>query len=97
RGIRRRGYPPEAIRVFCKTIGITKFQSTNDIALLENAVREVLNREAPRYMAVLDPIRVVLTNYPEDQVEEMEAVINPEKPEDGNRLVPFSRELYIER
>lgn len=97
RGIRRRGYPPEAIRAFCKTIGITKFQSTNDIALLENAVREVLNREAPRYMAVLDPIRVVLTNYPEDQVEEMEAVINPEKPEDGTRLVPFSRELYIER
>ncbi|MDP4585614.1 MAG: glutamine--tRNA ligase/YqeY domain fusion protein, partial [Verrucomicrobiales bacterium] len=96
-GIRRRGYPPAAIRNFCKTIGITKFQSTNDFALLENAVREVLNQEAARYMAVLDPIRVVITNYPEGQVEEMEAVNHPEKPEAGTRLVPFSRELFIER
>jgi len=96
-GIRRRGYPAAAIRNFCKTIGITKFESTNDFALLENAVREVLNQDAPRFMAVLDPIRVVITNYPEGQVEEMEAVNNPEKPEAGTRLVPFSREIFIER
>jgi glutaminyl-tRNA synthetase len=96
-GIRRRGYPPEAIRNFCKTIGITKFESTNDFALLEAAVREVLNRTAPRYMAVLDPIKVVLTNYPADQIEEMEAMNNPEDPGAGSRLVPFSRELYIDR
>jgi len=96
-GIRRRGYPPEAIRNFCKTIGITKFESTNDFALLESAVRDVLNRTAPRYMAVLDPIKVVLTNYPTDLVEEMEAMNHPEDPEAGSRLVPFSRELYIDR
>lgn len=96
-GIRRRGYPPEAIRQFCKTIGITKFESTNDIALLEAAVREVLNRTASRYMAVLDPIKVVITNYPEDLVEEMEAANHPEDPAAGTRHVPFSRELYIER
>ena len=96
-GIRRRGYPPEAVRNFCKTIGITKFQSTNDIALLESAVRDVLNRDAARFMAVLDPIKVVITNYPEDQVEEFDAVINPQQPDRGTRKVPFSRELYIER
>ncbi|MEM9282943.1 MAG: glutamine--tRNA ligase/YqeY domain fusion protein [Verrucomicrobiota bacterium] len=96
-GIRRRGYPAEAIRSFCKTIGITKFESVNDIALLESSVRDVLNREAPRYMAVLDPIKVVITNYPEGEVEEMEAVINPEDPSLGNRKVPFGREIYIER
>lgn len=96
-GIRRRGYPASAIRNFCKTIGITKFKSTNDISLLENAVREVLNAEANRYMAVLKPLRVVVTNYPEDKVEEFDAVINPEKPELGTRKVPFSRVLYIEQ
>jgi len=96
-GIRRRGYPPEAIRNFCKTIGITKFESTNDFALLEAAVREVLNRTAPRYMAVLDPVKVVLTNYPEDLVEEMEAMNNPGDAAAGSRRVPFSRELYIDR
>lgn len=96
-GIRRRGYPAEAIRNFCDEIGITKFKSTHDIALLESAVRNVLNKEANRYMAVLDPIKVVVTNYPENQVEEFDAVINPEKPELGTRKVPFSRELYIER
>jgi glutaminyl-tRNA synthetase len=96
-GIRRRGFPPEAVRNFCKTIGITKFESTNDIALLEAAVRDALNRTAPRYMAVLDPIKVVLTNYPEDLVEEMEAMLNPEDAEAGSRKVPFCRELYIER
>ncbi|MEM6279980.1 MAG: glutamine--tRNA ligase/YqeY domain fusion protein [Verrucomicrobiota bacterium] len=96
-GIRRRGYPAEAIRNFCKTIGITKFKSTNDISLLENAVREVLNARANRYMAVLKPLKVVVTNYPEDKVEEFDAVINPEKPELGHRKVPFSRTLYIEQ
>ncbi|MDF1860042.1 MAG: glutamine--tRNA ligase/YqeY domain fusion protein [Verrucomicrobiales bacterium] len=96
-GIRRRGYPAEAIRDFCKTIGITKFKSTNDISLLESSVRDVLNRGANRYMAVLDPIKVVVTNYPEDQVEEFDAMINPEKPDLGMRKVSFSRELFIER
>jgi glutaminyl-tRNA synthetase len=90
-GIRRRGYPPEAIRQFCKTIGITKYESTNDIALLEAAVREVLNRKARRFMAVLDPIKVVIENYPEGQVEELEAINNPEDPEAGTRQIPFSR------
>ncbi len=96
-GIRRRGYPAEAIRDFCKTVGITKFKGTNDIGLLENAVRQVLNKTANRYMAVLDPIKVTVTNYPEDQVEEMEAMINPEDPDAGMRKVPFCRDLYIER
>jgi len=96
-GIRRRGYPAEAIREFCKTIGITKFKGTNDISLLESAVRDVLNRDANRYMAVLNPIKLVITNYPEDKEEEFDAVINPEQPELGTRKVPFSRELYIER
>ncbi|MGB0152687.1 MAG: glutamine--tRNA ligase/YqeY domain fusion protein [Verrucomicrobiales bacterium] len=96
-GIRRRGYPAKAIRNFCDTIGITKFQSVNDIALLENAVREVLNKEAPRYMAVLNPIKVVITNYPEGETEILESVINPEDPSLGNREIPFGREIYIER
>ncbi len=96
-GLRRRGYPAEAIRNFCKTIGITKFKSTNDIGLLENAVKTVLNKAALRFMAVLDPIKVVITNYPEDQVEEMDAMRNPEDPDAGFRKVPFCRELYIER
>ncbi len=96
-GIRRRGYPAESIRNFCKTVGITKFKSTNDIALLESSVREVLNKDANRYMAVLDPIKIVITNYPENQAEEFDAVINPEDPSLGHRKVPFSRELYIER
>ena len=96
-GLRRRGYPAEAIRNFCKTIGITKFQSTNDIALLESGVREVLNRDSLRFMAVLDPIKVVITNYPEGQVEEIESVANPENPDAGIRKFNFSREIYIER
>ena len=96
-GIRRRGYPAEAVRNFCKTIGITKFQSVNDIALLENSVREVLNEKAPRFMAVLDPIKVVITNYPEGETEELESVINPEDPSLGVRKIPFGREIYIER
>lgn len=96
-GLRRRGYPPEAIRNFCKTIGITKFQSTNDMALLESGVRDVLNRDARRFMAVLDPLKVVITNYPEGESEEIETVANPENPEAGMRHFSFSREIYIER
>jgi glutaminyl-tRNA synthetase len=96
-GLRRRGYTPESIRNFCETIGVAKFNSTIDVAVLENSLREHLNQIAPRRMAVLDPVRVVLTNYPEDQVEWMDAVNNPERPEDGSRTLPFSRELWIER
>jgi glutaminyl-tRNA synthetase len=96
-GLRRRGYPPEALRNFCATIGVTKFQSTHDFALLENAVREVLNRTALRRMAVLDPVKVVITNYPEDLVEDMEVVNHPGDEAAGTRPVPFCRELYIER
>jgi glutaminyl-tRNA synthetase len=96
-GIRRRGYPPEAVRAFCDRIGIAKKDSTVDYALLQFHLREVLNRDANRVMGVLDPLRVVITNYPEGQVEELEAVNNPGSEEAGTRLVPFSRELYIER
>ncbi len=96
-GIRRRGYPPEALRAFCERIGVAKRNSMVDIAMLEHAVREELNRRAPRVMAVLRPLRVVLTNYPENTVEELEAVNNPEDPAMGTRKVPFSRVLYIEQ
>ena len=96
-GFRRRGYTPESIRAFCDRIGVAKRDSLVDVALLEHAIREDLNRHAPRRMAVLDPIRVVIENYPEGQVEEMEAINNPEDPSAGSRKVPFSRELYLER
>jgi glutaminyl-tRNA synthetase len=96
-GIRRRGYPPEAIRTFCERIGVARRDSTVDIALLEHCVREYLNRHAPRYMGVLRPLKVVITNYPEGRVEELDCVNNPEDPAAGTRKVPFSRELYIER
>ncbi len=96
-GIRRRGYPPEAIRAFCERIGIAKKDSTVDYALLQFHVREVLNKTANRVMGVLDPLKVVITNYPEGQVEELDAINNPEDPEAGTRKVPFTRELYIER
>lgn len=96
-GMRRRGYPPEAIRAFCERIGVGKRESLVDLALLEHCVREDLNKRAPRVMAVLRPLRVVIINYPEGQVEELEAVNNPEDPAMGTRLVPFSRVLYIER
>ena len=96
-GIRRRGYTPEAIRSFCERIGVTKVNSTVDIAMLEHCLREDLNKRAPRMMAVLRPIKIVLENYPEGQVEELAAVNNPEDPAMGTRKVPFSRELYIER
>ena len=96
-GLRRRGYSPAAIRSFCKRIGVAKTDSTVDIALLEHCVREDLNKTSPRVMAVLRPLRLVIENYPEDQVEEMDAVNNPEDPTAGSRKVPFSRVLYIER
>ncbi len=96
-GLRRRGYTPEAIRNFCKRIGVAKTNSVVDIALLEHCVREDLNKRAPRRMAVLRPLRVVIDNYPEGKVEWVEAVNNPEDPSMGTRKVPFSRELYIER
>jgi glutaminyl-tRNA synthetase len=96
-GIRRRGYTPESIRNFCERIGIAKRDSTVDLALLEFCIREDLNKRAPRVMAVLRPLRVVITNYPEDQQEELDAINNPEDPAAGSRKVPFSRVLYIER
>jgi len=96
-GIRRRGYTPESIRTFCERIGVAKRNSTVDIAMLDHCVREDLNRRAPRVMAVLRPLRVVITNYAEGQVEELEAVNNPEDPNMGTRKVPFSRVLYIEQ
>ncbi len=96
-GYRRRGYTPASIRNFCRQIGVTKKDSVVDVAMLEQSVREDLNRTAPRVMAVLNPLKVVIENYPEGQVEEMEAVNNPEDPSAGTRTVPFSRELFIER
>ena len=96
-GLRRRGYTPEAIRDFCERIGMAKRDSMVDIALLEHSIREDLNQRAPRVMAVLRPLRVVIDNYPEDQVEELEAVNNPEDPSMGTRKLPFSRVLYIEQ
>jgi glutaminyl-tRNA synthetase len=96
-GIRRRGFPPEALRRFAGMIGVAKRDSVVDYAMLEYCVRDVLNRAAPRRMAVLRPLKVVLTNYPEGQVEEFEAQNNPEDPAAGSRRVPFSRELLIER
>lgn len=96
-GLRRRGYTSESIRTFCKRIGVAKFNSTIDIAKLEHSVREDLNKRALRVMGVLHPLKVVIDNYPEDQVEELDAVNNPEDPGAGTRKVPFSRELYIER
>jgi glutaminyl-tRNA synthetase len=96
-GMRRRGYPPEAIREFCARIGVAKNDSTIDISLLEHCIREDLNRRAPRVMAVLKPLRVVIDNYPEGQVEEMEAINNPEDAGGGTRKVPFSRVIYVER
>lgn len=95
-GIRRRGYPPEALRNFCASIGVTKTNGTIELAMLEYFVREELNKRAPRVMSVLRPLKVVIDNYPEGQVEEMEAVNNPEDESAGARKVPFSRVLYIE-
>ncbi|MBI4610702.1 MAG: glutamine--tRNA ligase, partial [Candidatus Rokubacteria bacterium] len=96
-GLRRRGYTPEAIRDFCERIGVAKADNLVDIALLEHCLREDLNRRAERRMAVLRPLRLVIENYPEGQVEEMEAVNNPEDSAAGSRRVPFSRVLWIEK
>jgi glutaminyl-tRNA synthetase len=96
-GLRRRGYTPEAIREFCERIGVARRDSTVDIGMLEHAIREDLNARAPRAMAVLRPLRIVIENYPEGQVEELEAVNNPEDPSAGTRRVPFSRVLHIEQ
>ncbi len=96
-GLRRRGYTPESIRDFCERIGVAKRESTVDIALLEHCLREDLNKRAQRVMGVLRPLRVVIDNYPEDQVEELEAINNPEDSSMGTRKVPFSRLLYIEQ
>jgi len=96
-GFRRRGYTPEAIRNFCEHIGVAKRNSMVDIAMLEHCLREDLNKRAPRVMAVLRPLKIVIENYPEGQVEELEAVNNPEDPTMGTRRVPFSGELYIEQ
>jgi len=96
-GFRRRGYTPEAIRTFCERIGVAKRNSTVDIAMLEHCLREDLNKRAPRVMAVLRPLKVVIDNYPEGQVEELDAVNNPEDPSMGTRKVSFSREIYIEQ
>lgn len=97
RGLRRRGYTPEAIRNFCQRIGVSKYDGVVDIALLEHCIREDLNKRAPRAMAVLRPLKLVIDNYPEGQTEYLEAVNNPEDPSMGTRLVPFSKILYIEQ
>jgi glutaminyl-tRNA synthetase len=96
-GIRRRGFTPEAIRNFCARIGVAKKENEIDVALLEHTVREDLNRRAPRALAVVRPLKVVIENYPEGQTEQVEAINNPEDPSAGTRMLPFSRELYIER
>ncbi len=97
RGLRRRGYPPEAIRAFCAEVGLTRRDTTVQFEQLEAAVREYLNRHAPRVMAVLRPLKLVIENYPDGQVEELDAINNPEDPSAGTRKVPFSKVLFIER
>ena len=96
-GVRRRGYPPEAIRDFCKRTGIAKSDNLIDISLLEYCVRQNLNQRAPRVMAVLRPLKVIIDNYPEDKVEYLDAENNPEDPDGGTRQIPFSRVIYIEQ
>ncbi len=97
RGLRRRGYTPEAIRNFLRRVGINKYVSTVDIALLEHCLREHLNKTSPRVMGVLKPLKVIIDNYPDGESEELEAINNPEDPSAGTRKVPFSKVLYIER
>jgi glutaminyl-tRNA synthetase len=96
-GLRRRGYSSSAIQSFCKVIGVNKFNSTIDIALLEHCLRQDLNKTSSRVMAVLRPLKIIIDNYPEDKTEHLEAINNPEDPSAGTREVPFSRELYIEQ
>src|SRR5213079_1896141 len=96
-GLRRRGVPPEAIREFVRRVGVARANSLVDVGMFDHAVREVLNRAAPRRMAVLRPLKLVIENYPEGQSEELEAINNPEDASAGTRAIPFGRELYIER
>jgi len=96
-GLRRRGYTPESIRKFNDSIGYTKVMANNDVGLLEYAVREDLNKRAPRIMGVLNPLKLIITNYPEDHTEDMETINNPEDESMGSRTIPFSREIYIEK
>ena len=96
-GFRRRGYTPEAIRDFARSVGVTKFDSVIDIARLENALRDDLNKRAPRRMGVINPLKLVIENYPEGRTEELDAINNPEDPAAGTRKIPFSRVLYIEQ
>ena len=96
-GLRRRGYTPESLRSFCERIGVAKRNSTVEVAMLEHEIREDLNKRAPRVMAVLRPLKVVVDNFPGEQLEELDAINNPEDPSAGTRKVPFSREVYIER
>jgi glutaminyl-tRNA synthetase len=96
-GIRRRGYTPEAVRKFCERIGVSKYNGVIDVSWLEDALREDLNKRAARVMGVLRPLRVVIENYPDGQVDELDAVNNPEDPSAGTRKVPFAKVLYIER
>ncbi len=96
-GYRRRGYTPESIKMFVDRIGYTKFDALNDMALMESAIREDLNRRATRVSAVIDPVKLIITNYPEDKVEELDAINNPEDPEAGSHKISFGRELWIER
>src|SRR5258705_11557612 len=95
-GLRRRGVTPQALRDFAYNIGITKYNGITDVAVLEHSIREDLNKRALRRLAVLRPIKVVITNYPADKAEELDAVNNPEDPGSGTRKVPFGRELYID-
>jgi len=96
-GLRRRGYPPEALQNFAEVIGVAKRDNVIDVSLLEYWLREDLNKKAQRVMAVVNPVKLILTNYPENQEEEMDALNNPENPDAGMRKIPFSRELYIEQ
>jgi glutaminyl-tRNA synthetase len=96
-GLRRRGYTPEALRTFVKQMGITKYNGITDVAVLENCLREDLNKRANRYMAVLNPLKVTITNFEEGKVEWLDAVNNPECPEAGTRQLPFTREIYIDK
>ncbi|MEO1823696.1 MAG: glutamine--tRNA ligase/YqeY domain fusion protein, partial [Candidatus Lambdaproteobacteria bacterium] len=96
-GLRRRGYPPSAIRLFCKRIGISKSENNIEMSVLEDCAREELDKTAPRAMAVLNPLKVVITNYPEDKTEEFEPARHPKNPDMGTRKVPFSREIYIDQ
>ncbi|MCF7957499.1 MAG: glutamine--tRNA ligase/YqeY domain fusion protein [Phycisphaerae bacterium] len=96
-GMRRRGYSPQAIRNFCKTISVNKFNSTIDIALLDHCLRDDLNKTSPRVMAVLKPLKVIIDNYPDDKIDMLEAINNPEDESAGTRLVPFTKEMYIEQ